>query len=298
MSSLPYETTLSVISAPDGVLDARHELPLFTNRNTVPVSQRVAEACAVECHDATGGEMMLAKVAARGTVLDSTWAAFVVMCDYRGRVIFRAIRGSVFARAARTAHADLLQNDGNAMLLQQQAAAAFDRSQQPRGSTAGDAAKLFAWARGLEAGLAERIHASHDEGGLGIPVDMFDAGGFFLSPPSSEEPPPSTPVPAHLSQQAAAIEAEIRVLSARLERGSGGAAPAPSPPSLPPSQAAAAAGAAAGGAAANGRASPGSQGSRGSRDSAVSEIASNLVRAGVPQRASKVAHRLEDEVRQ
>ena len=163
MSSLPYETTLSVISAPDGVLDARHELPLFTNRNTVPVSQRVAEACAVECHDATGGEMMLAKVAARGTVLDSTWAAFVVMCDYRGRVIFRAIRGSVFARAARTAHADLLQHDGNAMLLQQQAAEAFDRSQQPRGSTAGDAAKLFAWARGLEAGLAERIHASHDE---------------------------------------------------------------------------------------------------------------------------------------
>ena len=31
------------------------------------------------------------------------WSAFVAICDFRGRIVFRAMRGSVFARAARTA---------------------------------------------------------------------------------------------------------------------------------------------------------------------------------------------------
>ena len=299
MSSLPYETTLSVVSAPDGVLDARHELPLFTSRATVPIAMRVAEACAIELGDAQGGEMVLLAVSPRGGVVHSTWSAFVAVCDYRGRTVFRAMRGSVFARAVRTAHADLVLNDGNAGLLQQQAARHFDRAQQPRGSDAGDAGKLASWARGLEAGMKDRIHLSHIEGGWGVPAELFDAGGYFLSPlDAADGAPPETPVAGSLAAQTAAIEHEIRVLSERLDR-SGGAASggansgahvaaalALSPPSVPLSHADASV---PGVAPAGGRVSPaGSLGSRGSLDSAVSDIATSLVRAGVPSRASRV----------
>jgi hypothetical protein len=50
---------------------------------------------------------MLIATQPRDSIVANTWAALVLVCDYRGRIVLRAMRGSVFARAVRQSLLDM-----------------------------------------------------------------------------------------------------------------------------------------------------------------------------------------------
>jgi hypothetical protein len=140
--------------------------PLLADRSTVPITIRAAEACKPELGDAQGGEMVLVATQPRDSIVANTWAALVLVCDYRGRIVLRAMRGSVFARAVRQSLLDMQLYGMSAADAQVAAVDAFNRVQQPPRASGKDAEKLFQWARGYETALGARMHADAAAGGL------------------------------------------------------------------------------------------------------------------------------------
>ena len=168
----------------------------------VPIGRKVAELVPA-VSDAAGGFMLLVASGDRATgdlpgVLNSTWAALVLLEDAAGNVTIRAVRGAQFVAACDAAQLDIGEarrvggagiSKAAAVVAAAESGAGFATSQAPV-ELKGDRKVLAVWGAERARALVNSAGVSLLDGGFSPPVPMarFSASGWFEASPAPPLP--------------------------------------------------------------------------------------------------------------
>ena len=168
----------------DGVTAAEKEVNYWASPpQFVPITRlSVAGSKALkQLKDAAGGEMIVLAVYPKGRsnggLLDSCWSVLVALCDARGAVVLRALKGAVFEKACKNARDDLCQHYRDVSLAKTAAVREWDGDQAPH-TLSSEERILQGAATSAVATWGARIH-DRPPGGFGIDAAAFSPDGWF-----------------------------------------------------------------------------------------------------------------------
>ena len=207
--------------------------------------------------DVVGGSFFLVGFNAPSATFLSVPVALVLVSDWSGRAVLRAMKMETFKKALRAATLDVAYHRGSHAAVR---AAGFERLAVGAGAPrvfSADERVMAMWANGESvARVAElRVFDSAADGGLGAPPNSFQEGPWFVHGEGQLHPEhmrteltgvvapgggartPARPLQTPLSRQeaerlAAELEREVAELTARSSHG-GSSGGMPSPPAAP-----------------------------------------------------------------
>ena len=155
-------------------------------RRVIPVTVGVLQATAKtgELVDCVGGEMLLVGFQPQGAdgLLGSTWAGLCVVANAEGSAItYRAFRGSMLDKIAKSARTDIHVNGNNDTMTARRHtidSGAVASPYVPRSK--GDGKLLHDWAMRSLHGRLVLLCLPRAQGGLGFPPEMIRTDGVLL----------------------------------------------------------------------------------------------------------------------